>query len=142
MTLRFKKHNLNAVIPTKARKFDVGYDLTAIRLHKILGTKTYMYDTGISITPPNGYYTEIVPRSSIVKTGYVFSNSVGVIDPLYRGTLKICLTKIDESMPDLKLPFRKCQLIIRKFHANIKVKEVKKLSDTSRGDGSFGSTDL
>jgi hypothetical protein len=32
-----------------------------------------------------GYYTEIVPRSSISKFGYILSNNIGIIDNNYRG---------------------------------------------------------
>ena len=86
--LKIKIHDENAVIPTKAGDQEVGYDLTAINFVKRLGTNTFMYDTGISVEPPAGYYTEIVPRSSIVKSGYILTNSIGIIDPTYRGTLK------------------------------------------------------
>jgi len=142
MTLLFKKHHPNAQIPTKAGEWEVGFDLTAIKLVEIRGRKTFMYDTGISVQVPPGYYTEIVPRSSIVKTGYMLSNSIGIIDPSYRGTLKICLTKIDDTLPDLKPPFKKVQLIVRKYYPEIKGKEVDSLSTTVRGNGGFGSTDI
>ena len=138
--LKFKKHDPEAIIPKKAGKHEVGFDLVAIKLVKKIGEKTFMYDTGISVQPPNGYYTEIIPRSSIVKTGYVLSNNTGIIDPTYRGTLKICLTKIDDTLPDLKLPFIKLQLILRKFIL-AKEEEVFDLTETERGEGGFGSTD-
>ena len=111
--IKFKKTLIDAVVPSAATKGDVGYDLTAIELVKKMGKNTYMYDTGICVEPPVGFYTEIVPRSSIVKTGYVLSNSVGIIDPHYSGSLKVCFTKVDESMPDLEVPFTKCQLLLK-----------------------------
>jgi len=138
--IKFKKHDPNAIIPKKAGKHEVGFDLVAIKLIKKIGEKTFMYDTGISVQPPNGYYTEIIPRSSIVKNGYILSNNTGIIDPTYRGTLKICLTKIDDTLPDLKLPFIKLQLILRKFIL-AKEEEVIELTETERGGGGFGSTD-
>jgi len=138
--VKFKKHDLAAIIPKKAGKHEVGFDLTVIKLVKKIGEKTFMYDTGISVQPPNGYYTEIIPRSSIVNTGYILSNNTGIIDPTYRGTLKICLTKIDDTLPDLKLPFIKLQLVVRKFII-AKGEEVFDLTETERGGGGFGSTD-
>mgnify|MGYP001413104252 FL=1 len=138
--VKFKKHDPNAVIPKKAGKHEVGFDLTCIKLKKKIGEKTSMFDTGISVQPPNGYYTEIIPRSSIVKTGYILSNNTGIIDPTYRGTLKICLTKIDDTLPDLKLPFVKFQLVLRKFIL-AEGEEVFELTETERGEGGFGSTD-
>ena len=70
------------------------------------------------------------------------ANSVGIIDPSYTGTICIALVKIDPFMPDLVLPFKCCQMIIRKqIHVNIK--ELKYDFDkTIRNDGGYGSTDI
>jgi dUTP pyrophosphatase len=137
----FTKTLGNAVTPTKAGIYEVGFDLTAIEEVKKYGKNTTMYDTGICVCPEDGYYTEIVARSSIVKTGHVLSNSVGIIDPTYRGSLKICLTKVDDSMPSLELPFKLTQLIIRPF-IDGRMIELSKLPDSYRGDGGFGSTNV
>lgn len=154
MELIIKIHNPSAIVPTKAGEDEVGYDLTAISFVKKLSPVTFMYDTGISVKPPDGYYTEIVPRSSIVKSGFMLANSVGVIDPTYRGTLKIVLHKVVIKNGEgrthengvyiacrpLTTPFTLCQLIIRKMErATLKV--VDSLDETSRGYGGFGSTD-
>ena len=72
-------NNENAVIPLKAHPSDIGYDLTAISLVKKLTEQTSLFDTGLAMTPPIGYYFEIIARSSISKTGYILSNSIGII---------------------------------------------------------------
>jgi dUTP pyrophosphatase len=138
----FKKHK-NSVTPSKSRASDVGYDLTIIEVSKEFGKNTIMYDTGIIVAPDFGYYTKIVPRSSITKSGYMLTNSTGIIDPSYRGTLKICLTKVDDSIPNLKLPCKIAQLIIdRSIHYNLKEESsLEELGITNRGEGGFGSTD-
>ena len=140
MEVLFVKDNPHAVVPTKGTPYAVGYDLTAISVYKKLSEKTTLYDTGIKVQPPEGYYTEILPRSSMTKTGYCLSNSVGTIDSDYRGTLLIALTRIDEGFPELTLPFTKCQLVLRR-HEDYILREVDTLSDTVRGYGGFGSTD-
>jgi len=137
--IKFKKVNESAVIPRKAGENEVGFDLTAIKLDKIDGNINY-FDTGIQVEPPNGYYLEIIPRSSIVKTGYILANSVGIIDPTYRGNIKIVLIRTNFNLPILTPPFCKCQLIVRKIY-NFDSCVVDELSDTERGDGGFGSTD-
>ena len=143
--LYFEKIDDKAVIPFKHRITDVGYDLTLIKLVKVYGTKTFMFDTGIKVKAPLGYYTKIVPRSSMIKSGYMLSNSVGIIDTGYMDTLKICLTKIDESLPDLQLPYTCCQLVLEKLNhfevAELTYEPLVKDKITSRGFGSFGSTD-
>jgi dUTP pyrophosphatase len=140
MEVLFVKDDPQAVVPTKGTQYSVGYDLTAISVYKKLSDKTTLYDTGIIVQPPPGYYTEILPRSSITKTGYILSNSVGTIDSDYRGRLLIALTRVDEGFPELTLPFTKCQLVLRR-HEDYTIRQVDSLTDTERGSGGFGSTD-
>ena len=140
MDIQIVKTRDDAIIPTREYESDIGYDLTAIEVYKKIGSRTWLFETGIMVKPPVGHYIEIVPRSSISKTGYMLANSVGIIDPHYRGTLKIALVKIDDNAEPLQLPFCKCQFILRKaIYGNIKV--VNQLNETDRGDGGFGSTD-
>ena len=113
-TLKVILDHEKAVLPSKAHPTDTGYDLTAIKVHKKISEITTMYDTGLIVKPSEGFYTEIIPRSSIYKTGYILANSTGVIDYSYRGHLFMVLTKVDASKPDLEVPFCKCQLVVRK----------------------------
>ena len=130
-----------AVLPSKKRASDVGYDLTIISQVKNWGKRTALYDTGLIIQPPLGYYIEVVPRSSLSKSGYVQSNSMGIIDPNYLDTLKVPLTRVDDSMPELQLPFTGFQLILRRAIHGVMVECTRdQLVDTSRGTGGFGST--
>ena len=139
--LKIIKTDSRAVTPTRAYPSDIGYDLTAIDIFKILSDKTIIYETGIAVQPPLGYYIEIVPRSSITKTKYLLANSIGIIDPSYNGSLKIAVRKIDDSLPDFELPFCKFQIIMRKAEY-FDIQEVNSLDESIRGDGAFGSTDL
>lgn len=141
--LLIKKTDPNAVIPTKAHPSDTGYDLTLIGVYKDMSIpgseqKIIMFDTGIAVCPPDGYYTEVVPRSSLSKTGYMLANSVGIIDASYRGSIKVVVTG-DNSLDDLSLPFKGFQLILRKME-EAEIVEVDDLDETVRGDGGFGST--
>jgi dUTP pyrophosphatase len=139
-TIQFLRTDKRAVLPTRGNSFAVGHDLTAISVYKKIGSKITLYDTGLQCKPPTGYYTEIHGRSSIVKTGYTVSNCVGIIDEDYRGQLIIAVTKVDDTFPDLEVPFVKCQLILRKAEY-YESKEVESLDETERGSGGFGSTD-
>ena len=143
-----KKTCEDAVIPTKAHESDIGYDLTLVAFEKELinvftdsgmDPRVLMYDTGIAVMPEKGYYVEIAPRSSISKTGYILANSIGIIDPDYRGSLKVALIKVDKYAPTLPLPFKGFQLIVRKAEES-SIQQVDELDETVRGDGGFGST--
>lgn len=130
----------NAITPTKAHHTDIGYDITAINIYKKISDNITLYETGIKVIPPKGYYIEIVPRSSISKTGYMLANSVGTIDPDYTGTLKIALIKVDKSMSNISLPFKLCQVVLRRVEISY-LEEVSVIKETKRGVGGFGSSD-
>jgi len=140
-SIKVYKSNKDAIIPSKAFEEDAGYDLTIINKIKDFNSKTSLYDTGIKIEVDDGYYTEIVPRSSISKFGYILSNSVGIIDNHYRGNLMIALTKIADDAPEIVFPFKCCQLILRKqISANLYEITDDTLTTTLRNEGGFGST--
>lgn len=73
-----------AKIPSKTYDSDVGYDLSILKKAKDINETTALYHTGLKATiVEDEFYLEIVPRSSISKSGYVMSNSFGVIDSSY-----------------------------------------------------------
>ena len=134
-----------AVMPSKTRYSDAGYDLTIIREYKVLTPDTSLYDTGIRLEIPNGYYVEIVPRSSMSRSGYILANSVGIIDQGYRGNLYIALTKINAAnaaadAPELTMPWKCCQMIVKKQIYSRLVVCDKEIEKSSRDTGAFGST--
>jgi deoxyuridine 5'-triphosphate nucleotidohydrolase len=141
-TCHIFKTDPNAIIPAKSNESDVGYDLTIIKIHQQLTPSTILYDTGIKINVDYGYYIEIVPRSSLSKSGYILANSIGIIEKSYSGNLFVALTKIDKEMPDLELPFKCCQLVF-KPQISLHIKEitnVELIPNTKRNSGGFGST--
>ena len=140
-TCRIYKTDKNAKLPKKHNTSDVGYDLTIIKEVKKVNDYTTLYDTGLKLYPTYGYYTEIVPRSSLSKSGYILSNSVGIIEQSYNGNLFVSLTKIDKKTPDIELPFRCCQLIFKpQIYMNIEEVAEKLNDNTTRNGGGFGST--
>tara|TARA_Y100000310_G_scaffold109362_1_gene107809 strand:- start:1521 stop:2636 length:1116 start_codon:yes stop_codon:yes gene_type:complete len=137
--LKWAKTKEIAIPPFKKNVSDSGFDLNVVEEFKPREGRTYFYDTCIKIQPDFGWYYEVVPRSSIYKTGYLLTNSVGTIDRTYIGSIKIILYKFDDTKPDLELPIRVVQ-IIPKIIIHPELVEVKELDDTERGEGGFGST--
>ena len=141
-TFKYKLTLSNSIAPSKTHVSDSGFDLTAVSLTKKYGSQgeVCFYDTGVQVEPPWGWYFEVVPRSSISKTGYMLANSVGIIDRSYQGNILIALRKMSPNVSDLELPCRIAQLIPRRIiHMNgIEVNEFN--MTTTRGDGGFGST--
>lgn len=139
LSFRFTRTLDEAVAPQKAHVTDTGYDLCLVKKIKEDANGMIMYDTGIAVQPPFGYYFELVGRSSISKTGYIVANSVGIIDASYTGSLKVALIKVSKDAPELELPARLVQLIPRQF-VHMDAIEATELSDTPRAEGGFGSS--
>ena len=140
--VKFIKTSETAITPSKAHYSDVGFDISIINLSSEINSKTKLYNTGIKVEIPFGYYMEIVPRSSINKSGYMLSNSIGIIDTSYRGELFISLTKINDDSPDIVFPYKCAQLILKK-QLYPEFIEVQSFSDyTKRHDNGFGSSGI
>ena len=137
---RWAKTRSDAAAPSKSRASDSGFDLVLLEAVQQLGDVT-LYDTGIRIQPAYGWYFDLVPRSSISKTGYVLANSVGVIDRTYTGPILVALRKADAEAPDLEVPARLVQIIPRPI-VHVQLVEVDDLDATDRGTGGFGSTGM
>jgi deoxyuridine 5'-triphosphate nucleotidohydrolase len=137
---KFARTEKTAVIPSKLRASDEGYDLTLIGILKPMGTNTIMYNTGIHVEVPLGFHIEVIPRSSISNSGYMLANSTGMIDVNYKGKLGICLTKIDVLKPDIELPCALGQMVLKQsIHFLVKEVPVDDLIKTERGSKGFGS---
>lgn len=134
--IKIKKLTDTARIPEKAHPEDTGYDLFVDRFED-MDDKIKIY-TGIAIEPEEGWYVEIAPRSSIHKTGMILSNSIGIIDYLYRGEIMGIFYK-NLSFDNIKIGDRLLQMYPRELH-QIHFEEVSELSDTSRGSGGYGSS--
>lgn len=139
-SFKWAKGHPEAVSPSKNRFSDSGYDLTVVSKLKEKNGVHY-YDTGIKVQPENGYYFEIVGRSSISKTGWMLANNVGIIDASYRGNIIIALVRVHPEAEEITLPMRLVQLIPREL---ILMKSIEvtpdELSVTTRGEGGFGSS--
>jgi len=141
-TLKIQCHIADMPIPERAHASDAGIDLTAMKVEQ-KRHDVYFFDTGISIQVSQGFYVEIVPRSSIVKTEFVMANSVGIIDSDYRGRIFVPFRYVGrgdalEAAQEL-LNKRIAQMLVRKREECV-IEVVSELDSTVRGSGGFGST--
>jgi dUTP pyrophosphatase len=141
MNINFKKVKENAVTPKYATVGDAGVDLVAVSKHTDMMNLTVTYDTGLAVEIPEGYVGLVFPRSSVRKYDLQLSNSVGVIDSGYRGTIQFTFRILDSiSSPKMyEIGDRIGQLIILPYPI-VNFMEVDELSDTIRGEGGFGSS--
>ena len=137
---KFVKTDKRAISPSKGNASDEGYDLWLIDIDKKISKNIIRFETGIKIQPDDDWHAEIMPRSSLSNTGWMLANSIGLIDCSYRGTLKVCLIKVDPEAKDIELPFKGVQMVFRR-NIHFICDEEEELDDTARNEGGFGSTD-
>jgi dUTP pyrophosphatase len=99
-----------------------------------------MVPTGLFIELPIGYEAQVRPRSGLAfKNGVTCLNSPGTIDADYRGELKVILVNLSHQDFTINNGDRIAQMVVAK-HERAQWLQVEELSETSRGDGGFGST--
>ena len=88
----------------------------------------------------NNFAVLLFARSGLAsKHGIALANGVGVIDPDYRGEVKVALTNLSREAYTITPGERIAQMMITPvLHANFEVAD--ELSSTDRGDGGFGHT--
>ena len=98
--------------------------------------------TGLFIELPIGYEAQVRPRSGLAaKNGITVLNSPGTVDADYRGEIGVILVNLSNEDFVIENGERIAQLIIAK-HERAEWIEVDELSETSRGEGGFGSTGI
>ncbi|MGS0525695.1 dUTP diphosphatase [Zobellia nedashkovskayae] len=96
--------------------------------------------TGLFIELPVGFEAQVRPRSGLAaKKGITVLNAPGTIDADYRGEIGVILVNLSNESFAVENGERIAQLVIAK-HERAEWKEVNELSETSRGEGGFGST--
>ena len=96
--------------------------------------------TGLIIELPVGFEAQVRPRSGLAaKKGITVLNSPGTIDADYRGEIGVILVNLSNEPFTIENGERIAQLIIAK-HERAVWESVQELSETSRGEGGFGST--
>ncbi len=96
--------------------------------------------TGLFIELPIGYEAQVRPRSGLAaKKGITVLNAPGTIDADYRGEIGVILVNLSNEDFTIENGERVAQLVIAK-HERAEWIEVETLTQTSRGEGGFGST--
>jgi len=129
----------NAKLPMYQTTQSVGADLACLNDVTLQCYVPTLVDTGVSIELPLNTAGLVYIRSSAALNGIVLSNGVGVIDPDYRGTIKLMLTNTSGTLKSFPKGTRLAQLIITPTVCASFV-EVTELNTTPRNTGGFGST--
>jgi dUTP pyrophosphatase len=132
----------DAVLPTYANEGDAGCDLVAVESCTLSprGGRA-LVATGLSVAIPEGHGGFVLPRSGLAfKHGVTCVNAPGLIDPGYRGEVKVALVNLDpEHEYQVEKGDRIAQLVVLPTSQAF-FSVVDELPEALRGDGGFGSS--
>ena len=141
-TIRVKKLNENAILPTYGSDEAAGADLYACLDEQITVApgQTVWIPTGLAMEIPKGCAGLVYARSGLAcKRGLAPANKVGVIDSDYRGEILVAVINHSKEPFTISSGERIAQLVI----APVILPEIEitdSLNSTERGAGGFGST--
>jgi dUTP pyrophosphatase len=142
MELRVQRLDPELPLPRQQHTDDAGYDLHASEQCELAANGgRALVPTGLAIAIPSGYAGFILPRSGLaLRHGITCLNTPGLIDPLYRGELKVLLVNTDPATPYIvERGDRIAQLVIQRVE-KVEWREVDELDVTQRDTFGFGST--
>jgi dUTP pyrophosphatase len=141
MSLRVRRLDPAARLPTRAHEGDAGLDLYALAGATLAPGERASVGTGIAVEIPSGRAGLVLPRSGLAQRhGIALVNAPGLIDPGYRGELRVLLLNTDRHEPCEILPGdRIAQLVLVATEAP-SVVAVDELELSERGAGGFGSS--
>lgn len=144
VNIRVKKIYHDAIIPSQGSDYAAGADLHAyIPGHgslQIQPHETVMIGTGVAMAIPKMYWGGVFARSGLAsKQGLAPANKVGVVDPDFRGEVKVALHNHTDETAFINHGDRIAQFVIVPL-PKVTYVEADYLGETSRGEGGFGHT--
>ena len=144
MQIRILKKHPDAVVPQYATAGASGLDLHARIPHDIYlqpGVR-FTCPVGIGIELPEGFNAHVCPRSGMAKNhGVTVLNAPGVVDSDFRGEICAILINHGDQAYKIEPNQRIAQLVIAPV-VRVEFVQDGELTETERGDGGFGSTDM
>ena len=137
-------HGKDLPLPEYVTKDSAGVDLMAAIQENIIlkPLERKLIPTGFAMELPKGYEAQVRPRSGLaIKHGITVLNSPGTIDADYRGEVSVILINLSHEDFTITRGMRVAQMIISPVEQADFVNS-DELSETSRGQGGFGSTGL
>ncbi len=142
MILKIYRMAHNKFVPEYKTEGAAGMDLCAAISEPITlkPLERYLIPTGLKIELEHGYEAQIRPRSGLsIKHGISLINCVGTVDEDYRGEVCVGVVNLSNEEYTIQPDERIAQMVIARVE-QAKIEVVTELSETSRGEGGFGST--
>ncbi|WP_033589476.1 dUTP diphosphatase [Helicobacter pylori] len=140
MKIKIQKIHPNALIPKYQTEGSSGFDLHAVEEVTIKPHSVGLVKIGICLSLEVGYELQVRTRSGLALNHQVMVlNSPGTVDNDYRGEIKVILANLSDKDFKVQVGDRIAQGVVQKTY-KAEFIECKRLDETSRGSGGFGST--
>jgi len=138
MEIKLQRLSRKAIIPKYAHQGDAGLDLFSQENYTLEPLERHEFDLGFALELPAGAVSLIWDKSGLaIKHGLHLLG--GVIDSGYRGEYKVIMINLGSKPYKVEKGDKIGQLLIQPA-MHVTIKKTKKLSNSSRGQGGFGST--
>jgi len=138
MKVKIKKLKSDCLIPTYAHPGDAGLDLYSLEDYELKPGERKIFDLGFALELPNGYMAAVKDKGSLPKNNGIHTMG-GIFDAGYRGEYNVNLINLGDQAYQIAKGDKIAQLIIMPI-VQTELKETAELSETSRGNGRFGSS--
>jgi dUTP pyrophosphatase len=131
-----------AVAPARTRAGDAGFDLRCVEGFSLAPGERAVVPTGVAVALPEGCAGLVVPRSGLAaRHGISVVNGPGLIDPSYRGEVRVVLVNLGADRFQGEPGDRIAQLLLVPFVAPAtRVVDALPESADGRGASGFGSS--
>jgi dUTP pyrophosphatase len=132
----------DAESPARTRPGDAGFDLRCVEAFVLAPGERAVVPTGVAVALPEGVAGLVVPRSGLAaRHGVSVVNAPGLIDPTYRGEIRVVLVNLGQERYEGEAGDRVAQLLLVPFVAPaMRVVETLPASADDRGANGFGSS--
>jgi dUTP pyrophosphatase len=141
-TLEVRLLREDAVAPARTRSGDAGYDLRAVEPFALAPGERAMVRTGVAIAVAEGSAGLVLPRSGLAaEHGISVVNGPGLIDPGYRGEVKVILVNLGRDHYEGGPGDRIAQLLLVPcLTPDVRIVAELPPSHDGRGEAGFGSS--
>jgi len=136
--IKLKKLKPEVKLPSYAHPGDAGMDLYSLEDYKLQPGERRVFYLGFAIEFPTGYAGIIQDKGSLPKNGGLHVIG-GVYDDGFRGEYNVMLINLGQESFKIAKGQKIAQLIFYPV-AYAQIIETDTLSESSRGNGNFGST--
>jgi len=155
MQLLLKKIHPEVKLPERAYSNSVGLDLSAFLLTEAGGSNSVLIPPGVVKSIPTGLFfggildlgsvtphrpfLAVCSRSGLAERGLFVANAPGIVDPDYRGEIKVLLANVSYTSHYIRHGDRIAQAVVTAY-GTPDIVEVEALEPTERGEKGFGSS--